>query len=255
MKYSDYDFEADITAISNSNNKYQAIVKVNYTLSNQLQLGENKLLDMQWDSEDDAIKYGQSIVVSETVWWHRLNDRTIDGKHNSINYRAIATKIGINEEGKWLSAVQIASPFDNGGGYGFEYYETAEEALNEAVDFAKSTIDLEIQNMLNCGNYSLHSNEIADREFLLNEWQLRLDKAMTEIDDYDVIVNATDTAVSDYVREFILHSDVGPELLYKLAKNDKLIELLDISNLDDLLVLLLKMEYMIKKSKWVVIES
>lgn len=54
MKYTDYDFEADITAIKNSNNKYQAIINVNYTLSNKLQLGENKLLDMQWDSEDEV---------------------------------------------------------------------------------------------------------------------------------------------------------------------------------------------------------
>ena len=28
MKYTDYDFEADITAIKNSNNKYQAIINV-----------------------------------------------------------------------------------------------------------------------------------------------------------------------------------------------------------------------------------
>lgn len=255
MKYTDYDFEADITAIKNSNNKYQAIINVNYTLSNKLQLGENKLLDMQWDSEDDAIKYGHSIVINETIWWHRLNDKTIDGQYNAINYRAVATKIGINEENKWLSAVQIASPFNNGGGFGFEYYVTAEEALKEAVDFAKTYIDLELQNMLNCGNYSLHSNEIADRNTLLNDWNIRLDKTKVEIEDYDTIVNATNAAVSDYVKEFILHSDVGPELVYKLAKNDKLSELLETNSLDDLLVLLLKLEYMIKKSKWVVIDK
>ena len=90
---------------------------------------------------------------------------------------------------------------------------------------------------------------------MLNDWNIRLDKTKVEIEDYDTIVNATNAAVSDYVKEFILHSDVGPELVYKLAKNDKLSELLETNSLDDLLVLLLKLEYMIKKSKWVVIDK
>lgn len=56
------------------------------------------------------------------------------------------------------------------------------------------------------------------------EWKARQDEARKAIEDYDAKINASDVKVSDPIRDAILESDVGPQLLYHLATNPDVAE-------------------------------
>ncbi|MDE3022975.1 MAG: hypothetical protein KGI54_14145 [Pseudomonadota bacterium] len=50
-------------------------------------------------------------------------------------------------------------------------------------------------------------------------WQERQNKVITDTPDYEEVINSSEVMVSDPVKMAILESDIGPELLYHLAKN------------------------------------
>lgn len=54
---------------------------------------------------------------------------------------------------------------------------------------------------------------------VVNEWAERLNTFKKDIPDFDDMVNSSDIAVSDQIRDAILESDVGPQVLYHLATN------------------------------------
>jgi transcriptional regulator NrdR family protein len=58
------------------------------------------------------------------------------------------------------------------------------------------------------------------RSKLLKTWAEKLEKAKPNLADFDEIVNSTSVVVSDEVRDAIIESDVGPEILYHLAGLD-----------------------------------
>lgn len=60
---------------------------------------------------------------------------------------------------------------------------------------------------------------IAQREKTLKDWATRVNATKVEIADYDQVASASTIEVSDAVRDAIMESDVGPRVLYHLAKN------------------------------------
>jgi hypothetical protein len=55
---------------------------------------------------------------------------------------------------------------------------------------------------------------------LQDSWKAKLDKAKAEYDDWDDVVPKSKVVVSDEIRDSILESDVGPQILYALASDD-----------------------------------
>ena len=54
-------------------------------------------------------------------------------------------------------------------------------------------------------------------------WRSRVAQTKTVAPDYEEVLASSEAAVSDAVRDAILDSDVGPRLLYKLAKEPELV--------------------------------
>ena len=61
--------------------------------------------------------------------------------------------------------------------------------------------------------------QIAERAKVVDQWNKRQDSLKSEVEDYAEVIAASTVAVSDQVRDAILESDVGPKILYHLAKN------------------------------------
>ena len=59
----------------------------------------------------------------------------------------------------------------------------------------------------------------AEQELKFKAWSERIAKAKTELPDFDEMVQSSEVSVSDPVRDAIMESDVGPQILYHLAEN------------------------------------
>jgi hypothetical protein len=96
-----------------------------------------------------------------------------------------------------------ASQFDDA----FEYAEalaewSAEKALKDR-DIAESQRKAE-----------------EERNKVLKSWNDKVDKAKKEMPDFNDIVSSSTVVVSDAIRDAIIESDVGPQILYQIASDD-----------------------------------
>ena len=60
------------------------------------------------------------------------------------------------------------------------------------------------------------------RQKVISTWAQKVATAKADIPDFDDMVASSGVAVSDPIRDAILESDVGPQILYHLAKEDDL---------------------------------
>ena len=58
------------------------------------------------------------------------------------------------------------------------------------------------------------------QEKILKSWNEKIAKAKADLPDFDRMVQSSTIVVSDEIRDSILESDVGPQLLYFLASDD-----------------------------------
>jgi len=61
-----------------------------------------------------------------------------------------------------------------------------------------------------------------ERQEVIKSWTSKLEKAKAEMPDFDEMVASSQVQVRDEVRDAILESDVGPQILYQLASDDDL---------------------------------
>jgi transcriptional regulator NrdR family protein len=61
-----------------------------------------------------------------------------------------------------------------------------------------------------------------ERNQVIKAWSEKLEKAKAELPDFDDMVASSTVQVRDEVRDAILESDVGPQILYQLASDDDL---------------------------------
>jgi len=61
-----------------------------------------------------------------------------------------------------------------------------------------------------------------ERQEVIKSWTSKLEKAKAELPDFDEMVASSQVQVRDEVRDAILESDVGPQILYQLASDDDL---------------------------------
>lgn len=80
-------------------------------------------------------------------------------------------------------------------------------------------------------------------------FQSKMELAKTEIDDYDEVVNNSSLSVSNIVRDAIVESDIGPELIYHLAKNPGIVKDINEASTTKALKMIGKLEVKLAKEE------
>lgn len=80
------------------------------------------------------------------------------------------------------------------------------------------------------------------RETIVKKWSKRQETVKSALPDYAETLAASDVKVSNQIREAILESDVGPEILYHLAKNPEIAEELNAMTTEKALIKFGKLE-------------
>ena len=93
--------------------------------------------------------------------------------------------------------------------------------FNDAFEYAKAlaeyTADKRIEEMK---RQEAEAKVAQERQKVIESWANKVQKAKEVLPDFDDIVASSDVVVNDDIRDAILESDVGPQILYHLAEND-----------------------------------
>ena len=93
--------------------------------------------------------------------------------------------------------------------------------FNDAFEYAEALAEWSAENALKQRDEQEANREAQDERDKLNKsWVKKLEKAKSEFSDFDEMVKSSTVIVSDPIRDSILESDVGPQILYHLASND-----------------------------------
>lgn len=93
--------------------------------------------------------------------------------------------------------------------------------FNDAFEYAKAlaeyTADKRIDEMK---RQEAEAKVAQERQKVIETWASKVQAAKASLPDFDDIVASSDVVVNDDIRDAILESDVGPQILYHLAEND-----------------------------------
>ena len=93
--------------------------------------------------------------------------------------------------------------------------------FNDAFEYAKAlaeyTADKRIDEMK---RQDAEAKVAQERQKVIETWAQKVQQAKASLPDFDDIVASSDVVVNDDIRDAILESDVGPQILYHLAEND-----------------------------------
>ena len=93
--------------------------------------------------------------------------------------------------------------------------------FNDAFEYAEALAEWSAENALkqrDAEEVQRKARKAQDK--VLNNWNEKIAKAKTTMPDFDRMVQSSTTVVSDEIRDSILESDVGPQLLYFLASDE-----------------------------------
>ena len=93
--------------------------------------------------------------------------------------------------------------------------------FNDAFEYAEALSEWSATNALkqrDAEEVQRKARKAQDK--VLNNWNEKIAKAKTSMPDFDRMVQSSTTVVSDEIRDSILESDVGPQLLYFLASDE-----------------------------------
>ena len=94
-----------------------------------------------------------------------------------------------------------------------------QDAFEYAKALAEYTADKRIEEMR---KQEAEAKIAQERQKVIDSWAQRVQAAKAEMPDFDEMVASSEVVVSDAVRDSILESDVGPQILYHLAENEEL---------------------------------
>ena len=92
------------------------------------------------------------------------------------------------------------------------------DAFEYAEALAEYTADKRISEMK---QQEAQAKEAEERQKVITQWTAKVEAAKQSLPDFDDIVASSDVVVNDDIRDAILESDVGPQILYHLAENDE----------------------------------
>jgi hypothetical protein len=93
------------------------------------------------------------------------------------------------------------------------------DAFEYAEALAEYTADKRIAEMK---QQEAQAKEAEERQKVIQSWAKKVETAKTSLPDFDQIVASSDVVVNDDIRDAILESDVGPQILYHLAENEEI---------------------------------
>lgn len=92
--------------------------------------------------------------------------------------------------------------------------------FTDAFEYAEALAEWSAENALkNRDKAEAERKQEAERSRVLTDWEQRQQTVKSEVTDYAEVVAASEVIVSDQIRDAIIESDVGPQVLYYLAKN------------------------------------
>jgi len=93
--------------------------------------------------------------------------------------------------------------------------------FTDAFEYAEALADWSAeQALVRRDREDLERRADEVRQKVISTWAQKVAAAKSEIPDFDDMVASSGVAVSDPIRDAILESDVGPQILYHLAKED-----------------------------------
>jgi hypothetical protein len=97
--------------------------------------------------------------------------------------------------------------------------------FSDAFEYAKALAEFTAEKALRERDKQEADRKANEqRQQVLTEWAKRVESAKAELPDFDDMVASSDVVVTDPIRDAILESDVGPQILYHLAENPEIAE-------------------------------
>lgn len=98
--------------------------------------------------------------------------------------------------------------------------EPKPEEFNDMFEYAKALAEYTADKKLMERDKAEADRKAAEqRQQFEKNWADRVNAARSELPDFDEMIQSSEVAVSDPVRDAIMESDVGPQILYHLAEN------------------------------------
>lgn len=93
--------------------------------------------------------------------------------------------------------------------------------FTDAFEFAEALADWSAeQALVRRDKEDAERRADAERQKVISSWTAKVAAAKSDIPDFDEMVASSSVAVSDAIRDAILESELGPQILYHLAKDD-----------------------------------
>jgi len=97
----------------------------------------------------------------------------------------------------------------------------AASQFNDAFEYAEALAEWSAENALRQRDEQEANRKAQEaQEKLTKAWTEKIAKAKENLPDFDRMVKSSDIVISDPIRDSIIDSDVGPQLLYHLATNE-----------------------------------
>ena len=97
--------------------------------------------------------------------------------------------------------------------------------FSDAYEYAEALAEWSTENALKKrDDQESERKQQLERNKVINTWKERQEAVQSKYVDYAETLASSDVKVSNEVREAILESDIGPEILYHIAKNPAIAE-------------------------------
>jgi hypothetical protein len=113
------------------------------------------------------------------------------------------------------------------------------DAFEYAADLAKWSADQAVKEHKQA---EAKAREEAAKGQVLKAWQTRLEDAKTRIPDFEAKIASSSMQFSDIVKDTIIESTVGPDILAYFAENDEAVEKLNAMTVKQALMHIAKLE-------------
>ena len=93
--------------------------------------------------------------------------------------------------------------------------------FNDAFEYARALALYSTEQALEQRDRQEAEAKVAqERQKVIQTWASKVQQAKAVLPDFDDIVASSDVVIQDDIRDAILESDVGPQILYHLAENE-----------------------------------
>ena len=141
----------------------------------------------------------------------RFSELTKRAKQAEAEKQALEARLQ-ELEGKQAPAPQQADPVSE---------KPQASQFNDAFEYAEALAEWSAEKALEQRDIQEQQRKIEqERNEVIKSWTQKLEAAKVNLPDFDDMVASSQVQVRDEVRDAILESDVGPQILYHLASDD-----------------------------------